>query len=141
MSNHIFCREYILRALVIAVLALVLSAAGPALAAGGGAPVSNRVALAELTLPGDEQFAQIRLTCELVVREGEELAADVTMVEGMRRRIIGRIVEALSIEKPIRRNAKAADVQRLKQRLRDLANTALGAPLVQDVLIVRLLVS
>lgn len=99
------------------------------------------VRLAPMTLPSPGDYGFVRLQADLLLREGGTLARDLETVNTMRPRIVGRLTEALSQERPIARGASAADIARLKERMILISNDAIGAPLVEDVMIVSLLVS
>lgn len=129
-------------------LALLLSAAqpaGPALASGGGGggggSESRNIRLTPFALPGKDRFSYVQLVAELVVREGKDVAVEVQQVQDLRPRIIGKLTEALSVERFMSRTVSAAEVLELKERLRELVNEAIGTPLVEDVLIISLVLS
>ncbi|ACJ00400.1 hypothetical protein [Rhodospirillum centenum] len=132
----------LLLALALAVLLSAALPAGSALASGGGGgEVSRNIRLTPFSLPGKDRFSYVQLVAELVVREGDEAAVEVQQVQNLRPRIIGRLTEALSAERFMSRSVSAAEVLHLKERLRDLVNDAIGAPMVEDVLIVSLVLS
>ncbi|MFM2042327.1 MAG: hypothetical protein RLY86_903 [Pseudomonadota bacterium] len=122
--------------------AFVLLRPGSALAAAEKQGLAARlVKLTPMTLPGRTAMGVVRIESELVVRETKTLVADVAEVVALRPRIIGRITQTLAQERPITRGSSAQQVQDLKHRMTDIANEAIGRPLVEDVLIGSLIVS
>lgn len=115
-----------------------------ALASGKGAPPRN-FRLPPLTIQGRDRFSYVRLVAELVVRDGPTAVQDVERVNQLRPRIIGHLVENLSIEESGSGSGgnivSTEEAKRLKAVIRDLANTAIGEPLIEDVLIISLLVT
>ncbi|QJE74437.1 hypothetical protein HHL28_16370 [Aerophototrophica crusticola] len=131
-------------------LALWVGPAGPALAAEPAKPVKKPppksqdpdairyIHLTPILVPGKERLGYARLLVDLVVRKSGSLAADVETVSSYRPRIIGTVTEALAAEELVRRDATPADLARMKARIRDIANTAVGKDLVEDVFVVSL---
>lgn len=115
---------------------------GSALAKGGSdkGPL-NHFKLPTLTLPGRDRLSYVRLEVALVVHEGDELAADLELITALRNRIIGRLNEQLSQERFQTTELKSTQVQALKLRIKEIVNTALEKPVVEDVLIVSLLLT
>lgn len=121
---------------------LILLRPGSALAAAEKTGLAARlVKLTPMTLPGRTAMGVVRIEAELVVRETKTLVEDVAEVNALRPRIIGRLTQVLAEERPISRGSSAQQVQDLKHRMTDIANDAIGRPLVEDVLIGSLIVS
>lgn len=127
---------------LIATLPLLPLMTSPALAAAERKGLLARtVRLAPMTLPGRTQFGLVRIQADLLLRERKDLIRDLETVNAMRPRIIGRLTQTLAEEKPVPRGASADDITRLKARMTEISNDAIGQSLVEDVLIVSLLVN
>lgn len=129
----------------LATLAAALSAglpwAGPAKGAGGGkAPVTS-IRLTPLSLPGKDRLSTVRLIVELIVRPGEAQAEEIEKVNQLKPRVMGALVEKLSQERFEDNSVTTEQVKRLKDRVRDICNEALGDPLIAEVLIISLIVT
>ncbi|HYE50372.1 MAG TPA: flagellar basal body-associated FliL family protein [Azospirillaceae bacterium] len=130
-----------LLALPAALAALALLPA-PARAAGEGTPEEmRRIPLQPFMLPGKDRFSYVRLEVVLFLRLTEEIQRDAELVNLMRPRIVGTITETLTNEHFTEIHLKSREVAALKERIREIANAALGAPLVEEVLILSLLVT
>jgi hypothetical protein len=93
-----------------------------------------------MLLPGKDRFSYVRLQVMLVVRMSKHLNEDVDLVTNLKPRINGELTEALTVDHVARNTLNTADVQALKGRIMEVANEAVGKPLVDEVLIVSLLV-
>lgn len=129
------------RALALALGGAAFGLSAPSLAAGGkGGPVRS-LRLPPMTIQGKDRFSYVRLEAELVVRETEALLKDMETVTLLRPRIIGSLIENLSAERFESHIVTTDQVKWLKSRIRELSNTAIGEPLIEDVLIISLLVT
>ena len=148
MSSH--------RTTIASLLAAGLFLALPALASegGGGGPpkppkplsVTEESALGlvhidPLTLPGKDKLAYVRLEAQLKIRQSKKQLEEVNRVLDLKPRIIGRIIDAFQTDRITSLSLTAADMQDIKDRIKDAANAACGQPLVVDVLIMSLIVS
>jgi len=113
---------------------------GPALAEEN-TESTRRVPLKAMSLPGKDRYSYVRLEAVLIVRSDAKLPTDVETVRNMKPRIVGAIMENLSADRLMKSDVTATEVQQLKKRLLDVVNTALGQPLIGDVLIVQLIVT
>lgn len=102
-------------------------------------PKLRFVTVPPLLLPGRERYAFIRIAMRLVVRRTEQLPVESALVSTYMPRIVGLLTEQLPEDDSLTRNAKPDDLKAVKQHVRDLANTIIGQPLVEDVLIVSFL--
>ncbi|MEE3626109.1 hypothetical protein UCD39_19340 [Nitrospirillum sp. BR 11752] len=137
-----------LRALLAGAL-LALTAALPhaAMAGEGGGgqksedpEVMRKIKMSPMLLPGRDRFSYVRLQVMLVVRMSKHLNEDVDLVTNLKPRINGELTEALTVDHVARNRLNTADIQALKGRIMQVANEAVGKPLVDEVLIVSLLV-
>lgn len=128
----------------------------PAFAAGGGGsgpakppkPLSvteesalGLVHIDPLPLPGKDKLSYVRLEAQLKIRPGKNQLADVNKVLDLKPRIVGRIIDAFQTDRITSLSLSAADMQDIKDRIKEAANAACGQPLVVDVLIMSLLVT
>ncbi|MBP7334392.1 hypothetical protein [Niveispirillum sp.] len=116
----------------------------PALAEEGGDPILDDpklrfINIPPLLLPGREKFAFIRIVMRLVVRRTEKLPVESALVNDYMPRIVGLLTEQLPEDPNLTRKAGPNDLQAVKQHVRDLANTIIGQPVIEDVLIVSFL--
>jgi len=116
-------------------------AAPMARAAGSDPRLMRNIRILPMDLPAGPGYARVRLVCDLVVRDGRDVLADVALVEAMRPRIIGRLVEGLAQRVDVDKGSGAPELRILKARILEIANTAIGRPLIEDVLIISLLVT
>ncbi|MDZ5646675.1 hypothetical protein [Nitrospirillum sp. BR 11828] len=137
-----------LRALLAGAL-LALTAALPhaAMAGEGGGgqksedpEVMRKIKMSPMLLPGRDRFSYVRLQVMLVVRMSKHLNEDVDLVTNLKPRINGELTEALTVDHVARNRLNTTDIQALKGRIMQVANEAVGKPLVDEVLIVSLLV-
>lgn len=113
----------------------------PVRASGGEKAPARSMRLPPMTIQGKDRFSYVRLEAELVVRDGKTLLQDLEKVNLLRPRIIGSLVENLSSERFESHIVTTDQVKWLKSRIRELANTAIGEPLIEDVLVISLLVT
>lgn len=116
----------------------------PSYAAGSGNPEDPKIRFVKLpvmTLPGRRPYSFVRLQVDLVVRASEKVVAEVESVNAYRPRIVGLVTEMLPQEDLVNYRSGPEQVENLKQRLVEIANVAIGEPLVEEALILSLLVS
>ncbi|MEA1649532.1 hypothetical protein UAJ10_10960 [Nitrospirillum sp. BR 11164] len=102
--------------------------------------VLRKIKMNPMLLPGKDRFSYVRLQVMLVVRMSKHLNEDVDLVTNLKPRINGELTEALTVDHLTHNRLNTADVQALKGRIMEVANEAVGKPLVDEVLIVSLLV-
>ncbi|WP_044562547.1 hypothetical protein [Azospirillum sp. B4] len=102
--------------------------------------VLRKIKMSPMLLPGRDRFSYVRLQVMLVVRMSKHLNEEVDTVTNLRPRINGELTEALTVDHLARNTLTTADVQALKGRIMEVANEAVGKPMVDEVLIVSLLV-
>lgn len=115
----------------------------PSHAAGSGNPEDPKIRFVKLpvmTLPGRRPYSYVRLQVDLVVRASEKVVAEVESVNAYRPRIIGLVTEMLPQEDLVNYRSGPEQVENLKHRLVEIANVAIGEPLVEEALILSLLV-
>lgn len=137
-------RRGFLRLLTGGLTLAVLGHALPSRAAGGGNPEDPKIRFVKLpvmTLPGRRPYSYVRLQVDLVVRASEKVVAEVESVNAYRPRIVGLVTEMLPQEDLVNYRSGPEQVENLKQRLVEIANVAIGEPLVEEALILSLLVS
>ncbi|HYC05860.1 MAG TPA: hypothetical protein VED40_21385 [Azospirillaceae bacterium] len=135
-----FARRRLLAGLAALVLT-PLAGAAPARAAGGetNPEIARRIALQPFLLPGRDRFSYMKLEVVLVLKLTETVLEEAALVNQLKPRIVGTITEALTAEHFTEINLTSKDVKWLKDRIRDLANAACNANLVEEVMIVSLL--
>ncbi|MBB6252623.1 hypothetical protein [Nitrospirillum iridis] len=132
---------------MLALAAVTALPPAPAWAGEGGGgqksedpEVLRKIKMNPMLLPGKDRFSYVRLQVMLVVRMSKHLNEEVDTVTNLKPRINGELTEALTVDHVSRRSLSTADVQALKGRIMEVANEAVGKPLVDEVLIVSLLV-
>ncbi len=120
---------------------LALSATGRAQAEGSPAddPKLRFVDLPPLLLPGKEKFAFIRISLRLVVRKTEKIVEENGLVLAYKPRIIGLLTEDLPEYDRLSRSSDPTDLTALKTHVRELSNSIIGKPIIEDVLILSFL--
>lgn len=94
-----------------------------------------------LALPGKDKLSYVRLEAQLKIRPGKKQLEDVNKVLDLKPRIVGRIIDAFQTDRITSLSLSAADMQDIKDRIKEAANAACGQPLVIEVLIMSLLVT
>ena len=122
----------------------IMSLPLPALAEGGADPILDDpklrfINVPPLLLPGRERFAFIRIAMRLVVRRTEKLPVESALVNTYMPRIVGLLTEQLPEDDNLTRTAGPDDLMAVKHHVRDLANSIIGQPVIEDVLIVSFL--
>lgn len=139
MTGAVFDRRALLRLGAGALAAAALPS--PALAAEANLddPKLRFVNVPPLLLPGRERYTFIRIAMQLVVRRTEQLPVESALVNTYMPRIVGLLTEQLPTDDSLTRTAGPDQLKEVKRHVRDLANTIIGQPLVEDVLIVSFL--
>lgn len=99
------------------------------------------VHLNPIPLPGKDKLSYVLLEVQLRIRNGKHRLEEVHKVIDLRPRIVGRIIETFQVERITSLSLTAAEMQDIKERIKDAANFACGQPYVVEVLIVSLLVT
>lgn len=142
MKGAVLDRRSLLRLGVGATALLALP--WPALAEGGADPILDDpklrfINVPPLLLPGRERFAFIRIAMRLVVRRTEKLPAESALVNTYMPRIVGLLTEQLPIDDNLTRTSGPDELMAVKRHVRNLANSIIGEPVIEDVLIVSFL--
>ena len=102
-------------------------------------PKLRFITVPPLLLPGHERFAFIRIALQLVVRRTEKLPVEAALVNDYMPRIVGLLTEQLPADPNLTRTSGPDDLRAVKQFVRNLANSIIGQPVIEDVLIVSFL--
>ncbi|MQP67020.1 hypothetical protein GE253_16960 [Niveispirillum sp. SYP-B3756] len=132
-------RRRLLRGLLAGGLCLALVDTAPAQASEAVDPKIRFIKFPPILLPGKDRLAYLRLRFTLVVREGEKMQQEADLVNAYKPRIIGLVTERLPQDNVVDRDSGPEQVNHLKEWLRDLANTIVGQPVVEEALIVSIL--
>ncbi|WP_158660142.1 hypothetical protein [Niveispirillum cyanobacteriorum] len=139
MKVRMVDRRQILRLGMAALAGMALP--GQAWAEGNPAddPKLRFINVPPLLLPGKERYAFIRLVMQLVVRKTEKLPEESALVNLYMPRIVGKLTEELPVDGSLTRNSGPTELAEVKRHVRELANSIIGQPVIEDVLITSLL--
>lgn len=132
-------RRRLLRGLLAGGLCLALVDMAPAQASEAVDPKIRFIKFPPILLPGKDRLAYLRLRFTLVVRESPQMQQEADLVSSYKPRIIGLVTERLPQENVVNRDSGPEQVNQLKEWLRDLANSIVGQPVVEEALIVSIL--
>ncbi len=132
-------RRHFLTCLLASGVCAMLVEAAPAQASEAVDPKIRFIKFPPILLPGKDRLAYLRLKFTLVVRESPQMQQEADLVNNYKPRIIGLVTERLPQEDVVNRDSGPEQVNHLKEWLRDLANSIVGQPVVEEALIVSIL--